>query len=211
MKNRLLGLTRMRPEVSVACLYARKFVNRIREKRISGPYPGIGPDGWTGSAQYCYDVWVNHLDSLRKCGMHSIPRVAAELGPGNSLGVGLSMLLSGTEKYIALDMTPYSSPKDNLTIFDSLISIFQNPNGRIQKVLPADQLQMALQPERLAEIRDTITHVNSKNSGICVFYKVPWDSPAVIEESTLDMICSQSVLEHVSDIGTVYAAMNRWL
>ena len=54
----------------------------------------------------------------------SIPKVVAELGPGDSIGIGLAALLSGAERYFALDLVRYSGLEKNLEIFDELVSLF---------------------------------------------------------------------------------------
>ena len=49
-----------------------------------------------------------------------------ELGPGDSLGIGLAALLSGVERYIALDVIQYASDAQNLRIFEELIALFKD-------------------------------------------------------------------------------------
>ena len=49
----------------------------------------------------------------------------AELGPGDSLGTGIAALLSGVEKYYALDVKPYFNNAINLEMFDRLLELFQ--------------------------------------------------------------------------------------
>lgn len=56
-------------------------------------FPRRGSGG-KSCAHYCYSVWLRHLERLYDCGMGSVPRRIAELGPGESLGHPLSEHLS---------------------------------------------------------------------------------------------------------------------
>jgi hypothetical protein len=54
-------------------------------------------------ARYCYSVWLRHLSLAQRSGVTTAPVDIAELGPGASIGVGLMALLTGSERYYALD------------------------------------------------------------------------------------------------------------
>ena len=82
------------------------------------------PTGGTSDSKYCYSVWLRHLVKLNEAGSTDIPKRILELGPGDSLGVGLAALLSGSDQYTALDVHKYSDIKSNLKIFDELIDLF---------------------------------------------------------------------------------------
>ena len=130
--------------------------------------------GGTSSARYCYAVWLRHLVLARRNGMKAVPGTVAELGPGDSLGIGLAALLSGTTTYYALDAVPYSTPSGTLAVFDTLVDLFNQqapiPDAdefpRVRPlldsyafpshILTADRLGASLRPERLAVIRAAI-------------------------------------------------------
>jgi SAM-dependent methyltransferase len=193
------------------------------------PIPrGKIPTGGTGSARYCYAVWFRHLLLARAAGaIRGVPRVVAELGPGDSIGIGLAALLSGAERYFALDVVKYSNLRGNLAVLDELIELFRAraaiPDDREfphlvprlddysfpADLLPADELDKTLEPERIAEIRRSVKSAEGESSRIV--YRAPWSDPAVIEDGSVDMIFSHAVLEHVEDAPGVYAAMCRWL
>ena len=82
--------------------------------------------GGSNSASYCYDVWINHLTLLHQVGLQKIPNAIAELGPGDSLGIGLAALLSGANEYYALDVRKYSNTEMNLKVLDELVDVFRN-------------------------------------------------------------------------------------
>jgi hypothetical protein len=64
--------------------------------------------GGSDSARYCYAAWLRHLASFSDVAPELRPRVAAEMGPGDSLGLGIAALLSGVERYAALDVLAWS-------------------------------------------------------------------------------------------------------
>jgi len=60
--------------------------------------------GGTDTSRYCYTIWLRHLVMAKSNGLNFHPKVVAELGPGDSLGIGLAALISGSDKYFAFDV-----------------------------------------------------------------------------------------------------------
>jgi len=192
-------------------------VNRIRIKGTGG----------TDSARYCYSVWLRHLVIAKENGLNPYPKIVAELGPGDSIGIGLAALISGCDKYFAFDVVEHANISRNIKIFDELVTLFENripiPGEdefpRVKPYLekynfPADildenRLQNALEESRLERIRDSIIDFQRKDS--LIQYKVPWNSSSILEKESVDMIYSQAVLEHVDDLRGTYKAMYSWL
>ena len=88
-------------------MIAEKFF-RIAQGLIKANIPSRRlhkPSATGGStySRYCYSTWLRHLILLHKY-KKNIPAAVAELGPGDSVGTGIAALLSGCEKYIALDI-----------------------------------------------------------------------------------------------------------
>lgn len=179
--------------------------------------------GGSNSAEYCYSVWLRHLVQLKNCGlinnMKDIKRVA-ELGPGDSLGIGIAALYSGAKAYYALDVIEHSNVSVNKLISESIYELFykksQIPNGaeyvEVNPVLedysyPKEILEVVHREIR-EEIELALTH-NSKK--IKIEYVVPWDSNTDIKNDSIELIFSQAVMEHVSDIKTAYKKMHHWL
>jgi hypothetical protein len=185
--------------------------------------------GGTDKAQYCYGIWLKHLTLAASCGaFERIPDRIAEIGPGDSLGVGVAALLSGASEYHALDVVRYSNTERTLEILDELVRLFQGRAARPTKgwpdfddllderlfpgaVLGEDWLRKCLDAERIAAIKAAIGEPGKRCDGILVDYQVPWVHPHVIRAGELDYILSHSVLEHVLDLGLTYASMHRWL
>jgi hypothetical protein len=60
----------------------------------------------------------------------------AELGPGESLGVGLCALLSGADHYVGLDVIAHSYPERNQLVLNDLIKLFQSRASNPDKGWP---------------------------------------------------------------------------
>jgi len=183
--------------------------------------------GHTDSASYCYGVWLKHLTLLREHGLPAIPQTVAELGPGESLGVGLCALLSGANHYAGLDVIAHSYPERNQFVLNELIKLFQSRAPNPDKgwpefsayldersfpghILTEAGLRESLSPERIEGIRRAVT-VPLPGAPISAEYKAPWFDPRVIESNSVDLVVSQSVLEHVVDLPGTYRALYQWV
>jgi hypothetical protein len=183
--------------------------------------------GGTNSARYCYSVWLRHLVMAQRNGLSTNPKIVAELGPGDSLGIGLAALISGCEQYYAFDVVEYANVERNIAIFDELTALFANrtpipgddafPDVKPDLVsydFPVDildeaRLTTALESKRIATIRNAICISEGNNS--VIQYKVPWCGPSVVRRESVDMIFSQAVMEHVDDVKDTYKAIRSWL
>ncbi len=180
--------------------------------------------GGTNSSRYCYSVWMRHLVRNRHAGLGPAPQAIAELGPGDSLGIGLTALLCGAESYLALDAVPHARSEYNLAIFDELVRLLRDraripdddemPNLQPSiadysfphDVLPSELLDAALHPERVERLRHDVRYLTG-----CVRYASDWWQTRAVELASVDLIVSQAVLEHVNDVAGTYAAMHQWL
>ncbi len=157
-----------------------------------------GRTGGTNRASYCLEVWLKHLDLLRSAGMRETPRTLAELGPGDSIGVGLAALLSGVDRYCALDVVRFSNAGSDLAVFDELAALSKARDP-------------SLSDDRISAIRSVLLSPGSEHGGISIRYMVPWSDERVIEPGTVDLILSHAVLEHVVDLESTYRALRVWL
>jgi SAM-dependent methyltransferase len=186
--------------------------------------PGTGGNV---SARYCYSVWLRHATLARRNGLRELPKVVAEFGPGDSIGIGLAALVSGCGQYYGLDLVRHANAPRNAQIFDELVELFRSrapipgddewPNvaPKLERYdFPGDvfdeaRLAVALDAGRLARIRASIADADASDS--VVQYKVPWMDENVLAPGSVDLIYSQAVLEHVDDLDKAYRAMARWL
>ena len=185
--------------------------------------------GGTSSAAYCYGVWLKHLTLLHRHGMRSVPDAVAELGPGDSLGVGIAALLCGASRYYAADAVRYASIDSNLNILDGLVDLFSRRAQRPEKgwpdydhalderlfpgdILTDELLRQSLQPARIAAIRAALAaEGRGARGGIEIRYVAPWHGPDAIPAESVDVVLSHAVLQSVSDLPGTYAALARWM
>lgn len=184
--------------------------------------------GGSNSPRYCYSVWMRHLTLAAENGLtQAVPRCVAEVGPGDSIGVGLAALLSGAERYYGLDVVEFANTKHNLAVFDSLVDLFRKraaipaldefPKLKPQitsfdfpsRLLPDRQLNSCLDPVRLERVRMSIIDPKSQDS--LIRYAVPWMEKAKIEPNSVDMVISQSALEYINDVAAAIQVMSSWM
>ncbi len=200
----------------------RTFIPSERRKYVASY------SGGTIDAFYCYGVWMKHLTLLHQSSAKLVPTSFAEIGPGSSLGVGLAALLSGVENYFALDIVEYSNVEANLQVFEQLVQLFKARVGRPTKgwpdfdnqlnenhfpdhILTDEVLEKSLSEERIESIKQEIINPGSHPNQVSIQYVAPWYEADIIQEETVDLILSHSVLEHVDDLEMTYEAFSQWL
>ena len=191
--------------------------------------------GGSNSARYCYSAWLRHLVSIAGVAPELRPRVVAELGPGDSLGLGLAALLSGAERYLALDVLAHTNVGVNLEVLDALAALF-----RARADIPSDEEFPELYPrvgarsfpaellrrlelnvdtseDRVASLRRAIgMAAQSPSEDSEVRYLCPWPT-ADVEPGSVDLVVSQAVLQDMDHwaepdhLEGAFNAMARWL
>ena len=180
--------------------------------------------GGSYSPRYCYTVWIRHIVLAHKSNLNYCPNVVAELGPGDSLGVGIMALLLGSNKYIACDVVEFSNVKKNLIILEKLLVMLRNrepiPDDiEFPRVIPKlddysfphdiysdDYLKLCLSDERVEKIKASLSSQN-----MMIEYNHAWTKDHGIYKRNIDMVISQAVLEHVDDLKSVYEIQKNWL
>lgn len=184
--------------------------------------------GGTNDAKYCYDTWMKHLILLNHAGMTTLPVSMGELGPGDSLGVGLMAMLCGVSHYRALDIIAHANVDRNLEVFEQLVKLLHDCTVPVDErhlnyeqigwipefprsLLQDDHLACCLAPRRLETIRSLIRGGVDASGRLSMEYVTPWSSSKVIEPASIDLMISHSVLEHVDHLDEAYTAMDHWL
>jgi hypothetical protein len=184
--------------------------------RLVFPHKG---GGGTATPLCCYSPWLTHLRRLHEAGMSAVPSGVAELGPGDSIGVGLAALLSGAIRLVALDIVPYADSPVNQVLLDGLVDVFRSranvqdgspfPSG----ILPDAVLERTLGHERIDLIRQALhpDGVTSDRAELSIRYLAPWSDRRIIAPASLDLVVSQAVLEHVDALSEAYDNLAHWL
>lgn len=174
--------------------------------------------GGSNNAAYCYSAWMRHLSHISRV-RSGVPHSVIELGPGDSLGIGICALLSGAEVYVALDLVPHALNKDNLRIFDELVDLFRSrapiPSPEFPEMKPVivdtsfpdsllseKHLEVALSDERVAKLRNDLQTGTGS-----IRYLAPLEEFDLDSLPAADLILSQAVLEHVDDLANAYGIM----
>jgi hypothetical protein len=178
--------------------------------------------GGSDSARYCYSVWLRHLSILGSAGFRVSGAQVGELGPGDSIGIGLAALLSGAKGYIGVDLVAFAGKANLLEIFQELVQMYFNyetipgqkefPQVRpklISYTFPQHLINCSDLAARAETVKRELNHGLTRST--LITYKAPWYSPDVITRSSLDLIFSQAVLEHVDALHETYSAMSAWL
>lgn len=186
--------------------------------------------GGTVSGRYCYAVWLRYLVKAHACGLSTHPRVVAELGPGDSLGVGMAALISGADRYYGFDVVRYADAARNLAVFDEIVALFQRradiPDAREfplvrpllddytfpHEILTEERLAAALHPERLATLRHALASLpDAPAADDPIQYFAPSYDLDALAAGSVDMVFSQTVMEYPEDLHGTYRALYRWL
>ena len=174
--------------------------------------------GEAPSASYGYDVWMKHLWHLRKNGLEKMPATIVELGPGQSLGVGLAALLSGANAYYGLDSARICNLRASENLLDEMALLFRGRAGQQIKgwpeygpefphhILTRPLLDVALSAGRIKDIASAF----SNDSPITIGYIAPWNYQS-IEPGSADLVLSHVVMQYIGDLVTVYTTMYDWL
>ena len=185
--------------------------------------------GGTNNSRYCYTIWMRHLVFAYNNGIKNINGTIAELGPGDSLGIGLTALLTGCSKYYAMDVHKYWDIQKNLEIFDELVLLLKSRaaipgDDEFPRVTPSlrdytfpahiltDKIMGdALKEERIAMIRNEIKNLERQEQNTMIRYFIPWNDDRIIEDASVDFIYSQAVLQYVDNLDETFQCIHKWL
>jgi hypothetical protein len=166
-------------------------------------------------AGFCYTLWLSLLCFLKENEVKTNFFSVGEIGTGGSLGVAFCALLSGCEKFYALEVDQSFDKNLNLSLLDEIVLLFKNKasisseynqlNIKASSLdYPADIItQNFLSEEFINEIRNEILN-GFENSKRIILIKNWEQQPSL----NIDFIFSRAVMEHVSSPNDIYRAIN---
>jgi len=142
--------------------------------------------------------------------------------------VGLAALLSGASHYCGFDITRHANKDRNLRILEELVELFKKRATRPSKgwprladgkdmssfpahILPDEKLGELLSESRVSQLRSTLANIDQSQYLSPVSYLAPCTDLRSVPANTADLVISQTVLQHVTDIQATYQAMFSWL
>lgn len=168
-------------------------------KKIYNRYSGN-----TESAQYCFSTWIRLYRVLLSHQWCIKDKRIVEFGCGDSLGVGLAAVLGGASRYCGLDVLPFANDFDAEQMVEAIVSLYD------QGSVPQRAIESIPNPIDESLLFQRRTAADSKELSACLEYRAPWTTDSV-NESSVDMVFSNSVMEHVDNLTEAYGSMHRWL
>lgn len=179
-------------------------------------------------ASYPYGNWLKHLVLLTAHGMSTLPKTVGEFGPGDSLGVGLSALLSGARRYCAFDVADFTQRENDLMLLEQLAQMLRARAPRPHKgfpdfdehldsslfphqILREPLLREALAPDRVADLKAALSRMDPGERDAPIQMVAPWRGKAHEFVPEFEMLLSHSVLQYMSDIELFFNACMRLL
>ena len=168
---------------------------------------------------YYYGVWLKHLVLLRAHGMASVPQSVAEFGPGDSLGVGLSALLSGANRYCGFDAENFTRPDRDQVVLGELVGMLASRYPRPKKgfpdfdqylgpdlfphdILDDTRLRETLSPDRIERLRGSLALAASSREDTpkAIQLVAPWQHRVASFTPDFDLLLSHTVLEFLPNL-----------
>ena len=206
------------PEVAIKPL--AKGIGSLVLRNLRSTHQETG----TLSALRSVSLFARHYVSIRRYLGDCRIDTMAELGPGSSLGVGFSALLSGVERYVGLDLQVHRSSAHDARMLEEVRDVLLN-RSRLTDLTEQGVLffpridsdlfwrevdsaaSIALASDRIDDLRAEL----AGGFGPRIRYVAPWSNSGALPAGSIDWLMSHSVMEHVDDLAETYRSIYRWL
>lgn len=181
--------------------------------------------GGTDDSGYCYAVWLRHLyvlSQVQSIDTNSFKSIL-EIGPGESMGVCLSAMMSGAESAAAVDIFDHIDRQKNFEIGQKVISFFKN-----KKPIPANQDFPFLSPkipenvkladlpidwgqvdEKIDKVQNYLELFTNHKKSPLQFLAGDW-MKNFRPDSCPDLVIAQGVFQYI-DVLTAFQKISSWL
>jgi SAM-dependent methyltransferase len=181
--------------------------------------------GGTNNADYCISVFFKHAFLNNNDSLSMIDKDICEVGPGDSIGVGICALIFGAKSYTAFDSYKFMDNALNIDVFNKITQSllqrnFQKSVELIKSINPKiltinDNLIIRLlsnseinNEARINYIKWSIENINQVDS--CLHYFVgDWDQ--LPTSKYFDVIICQSVFEYFQNMSVSLKALKNFL
>lgn len=163
------------------------------------------------NAEFCYSLWLSILVYFNENGIKPNLKRIGEIGSGGSIGIGICALLTGSEKYYALEIENVYDKENNLKLLDEIVLLLKNKTPISDKFkqinikidsreFPEDLIKPIYFNESiLSDIKTDLLTSCKRYQKLKIIKK--WEN---VNTLNLDFIFSRAVMEHVTNPNDVY-------
>lgn len=176
-----------------------------------GDYKGTGG---TAKWEYCVAVWLRHVGMLLERNVPVNPGTIVEVGPGDSVGLGVCAVMSGVEQYIGVDVVEHVDWARSASHVTSIAKAFRERapvpvHAALDRVLPPlkdrefpeqwpwirhPQTEKKSLAEREALLRQAI---DAEGKSGVISFRCPWSAGTVVPGSA-DWVMSHVALQDMA-------------
>jgi hypothetical protein len=161
--------------------------------------------------EFSYAFWLSLLVYFKENGITPNLNQIGEIGTGGLFGIGICALLTGSEKYHALEIEDVYDKENNLKLLDEIVLLFKKKTPISDKFkqmnieienheFPEDLIKpFYLKENIISDIKNDLLTDCSKSKKIKIIKK--WE---IADTLNLNLIFSRAAMEHVENPNDVY-------
>lgn len=172
------------------------------------------------SAEYYYSIYLTHISLYLNATARPIPNCVGEVGPGTSLGAGITALLTGSNELYCFDIVKHTDLSKNIDLVYTIADFLKNKkipfnkdhfpsysftlnNDSFPYFLSDSLIKKMCNPDRLKKI--ILALKGEITDEIKIVYIAPWQEKCIKKfRGSIDFIYSHSAMEHIDNIQNAY-------